>query len=92
MPGTGDPPVCCEDALDHRRSIMRAFGTNGLDGAGSVDKKYLGTFDALNLDFLLVASLKRQGRDVLEFELGHGSSRDGEMVGLERWRREMLGT
>lgn len=53
---------------------MSALWANCLNLAGGVDEQNLGTFNALDIDFSLLAGLERQSGDVLELELGHVAS------------------
>lgn len=69
VPRTGKSSRLAEDTLDQGSTVVCALGTDGLDGATSIDKENLSVLNALYFDFLLGSGGQGKGRDTLELVL-----------------------
>jgi hypothetical protein len=84
VPWTCQAALWCEHTLHERRAVMRALGRCGMDLVLHLQQQDLAALYTLNLDFLLLAVLQLEGRDVLELELlRHGSESRAECNPLD---------
>lgn len=71
MPRAGNATRLGQNTLGKGCAVVRTLGTNCLNLASSVNQQDLGTFNALDFHFPLLARGQRESCDTLEFVLGH---------------------